>query len=109
MAMRENVGRTDRILRTIVGPSLIALGAVELLRSRLLGTLSIVTGTLVLESAITRVCPVNSLLGIDTRSSTEKVRDFRADVNEQSDRISAEYGKPIGFDEAPAVAMPERA
>jgi hypothetical protein len=102
--MRENVGRVDRIARTVIGPSLIALGYARLRSGHLTGILGIVAGALVLESAITRVCPLNALLGLDTRSTAERIRDFRGDVNEQSDRIASEYSPPIQIDEvSPAL------
>lgn len=67
--MKENVGGADQILRTVAGPALIATGLLRLgaTRGRTSGLLAIVTGALVLESAITRTCPVNAALGIDTR------------------------------------------
>jgi hypothetical protein len=102
--MRENVGHTDRIVRSILGPGLFAVGLHQLLGSRWLGLLGVVAGTLVTETAVTRVCPLNTALGIDTRSTMEKTQDFRADVNEQSDRIAAEYAEPIAIDEVTAPA-----
>jgi len=67
--MQENVGNADRSVRFILGPSLMGLGLTALgaRQGRSAGLASIVTGALILESAITRVCPVNFLLGIDTR------------------------------------------
>jgi hypothetical protein len=67
--MKENVGTADQILRLIAGPALMAVGLTLLggRAGRLRGLAAIVAGTLTLESGITRVCPVNSALGIDTR------------------------------------------
>ena len=67
--MKENVGTTDRVIRSIVGPGLIALGYTRLGGSegRLAGLLAMMGGVAVVESAITRTCPVNGLLGLDTR------------------------------------------
>jgi uncharacterized membrane protein len=67
--MKENVGDTDRALRGIVGPAMMALGFSRwgAKRGRLLGLAAMVAGALVVESAITRVCPLNRALGIDTR------------------------------------------
>jgi hypothetical protein len=98
--MRENVGHIDRIVRAIIGPGLMALGAEALRRRRMAGALGVAVGAMVLESAITRVCPLNTALHLDTRSMTERIRDFRADVNQQSDRIESEYAAPITIDEA---------
>lgn len=94
--MRENVGNVDRIARSLLGPLLMLaaytrLGARE---GRLPGLIGFVAGALVIESAVTRVCPVNALLGLDTRTSRERIRDFRADIDEQSERIVSEYGRP---------------
>ncbi len=78
--MKENVGRIDRVGRFIVGPALAALGYARLGgdRGSWLGLTAIVIATAIVDSAITRVCPVNALLGIDTRSTRERARDLRA-------------------------------
>jgi len=65
--MQENVGNTDRLLRIGIGASLAMAGLLRLRRGRLGPTLLFASGALLLESAITRVCPINSLLGIDAR------------------------------------------
>lgn len=75
--MKENVGNVDRFFRAIAGPSLIMLGYSRFggAQGRCIGLLSMMAGAAVTESAITRVCPLNSLLGIDTRSSRQMYRD----------------------------------
>ena len=67
--MQENVGSRDRIMRSIVGPLLMGIGLTRLggREGRSLGLTAIVAGALVIESAVTRVCPLNHALGIDTR------------------------------------------
>jgi hypothetical protein len=67
--MKENVGTTDRAIRSILGPALVVAGFTRLggRSGRLVGLAAIIAGTLVIESAITRVCPVNAVAGIDTR------------------------------------------
>lgn len=65
--MQENVGNRDRLLRIGIGASLVAMGLLRLRSGRLGPSLLFASGALLLESAITRVCPINSLLGIDTR------------------------------------------
>jgi hypothetical protein len=67
--MKENVGGADQLLRTLVGPALIAAGLTRLgaTGGRTLGLAALVGGALILESAITRTCPLNALLGLDTR------------------------------------------
>lgn len=67
--MRENVGNRDKMVRSIVGPALIGLGYTYFKgrHGNLGGLASIVAGTLIFESAITRTCPVNALLGVDTK------------------------------------------
>lgn len=74
--MKENVGQIDRWMRSVVGPGLLALGYAKLggNRGHIGGLLAMIGGALILESAITRVCPVNALLGIDTRSERELLR-----------------------------------
>jgi hypothetical protein len=68
-AMHENVGTMDRTARFVAGPLLMGLGATALggRRGRTSGLVALVAGALVLESAVTRVCPLNRLLGLDTR------------------------------------------
>lgn len=56
-------------------------------------------GGFLLESALTRVCPMSTLLGIDTRSTEERIRDFRGDVNEQSERIAHDYAPPVAIED----------
>ncbi|MFU8802236.1 MAG: DUF2892 domain-containing protein [Bradymonadaceae bacterium] len=67
--MKENVGTIDRIVRSLVGPTLIILGYKKWGgdKGRTLGLLAMMGGTTLVESAITRVCPLNAMLGIDTR------------------------------------------
>lgn len=66
--MRENVGGADRVGRAVVGPALMALGLTWLgaTRGSAVGLLATVGGALLAETAITRVCPLNEVLGIDT-------------------------------------------
>lgn len=67
--MQENVGDRDRRLRWVLGSGLVvaALGPLGAREGRLRGLGALVSGALVLESAITRTCPINAWLGIDTR------------------------------------------
>jgi len=67
--MKENVGTADRIVRSIAGPALMAVGYTKLRgrRGRPAGLMAMIGGALLAESAITRVCPLNALFGIDTR------------------------------------------
>ncbi len=76
--MKENVGRRDQVIRGVAGPALIALGYGLWggREGRLPGLAAIVAGTAVIESAVTRVCVLNRLLGIDTRTEEEKERDL---------------------------------
>lgn len=66
--MRENVGGADRAFRAVAGPALIALGYTRWGggEGRPLGLLMMLSGALLAETVITRVCPVNELLGVDT-------------------------------------------
>jgi uncharacterized membrane protein len=67
--MKENVGDTDRAIRALVGPALVAAGVTRLggRLGRTGGMAAVVGGALILESAITRVCPLNAAMGVDTR------------------------------------------
>lgn len=67
--MQENVGGVDRALRSVAGPALVVLGLTRLgaREGRALGLLTLVLGALTTETVITRVCPLNAVLGLDTR------------------------------------------
>jgi hypothetical protein len=67
--MKENVGTADRAVRAVLGPALM-LGGYTRLGGRdgaPAGLAMMFAGLLVIESAITRVCPVSAALGVDTR------------------------------------------
>ncbi len=66
--MQQNVGETDRWVRIGLGSALAVAGALSLHRGKVAPVLLLGSSALLLESAITRVCPVNALLGRDTRS-----------------------------------------
>jgi hypothetical protein len=78
--MKENVGTIDRVARSVIGPGLIALGYTRWggNQGRLAGLVAIVSGAVLVESAITRVCPLNALFGIDTREASLKAISFDA-------------------------------
>lgn len=67
--MKENVGKKDRLIRSFTGPALLGVGytVLEGRKGRAAGLAVMITGALLLESALTKVCPVNAFLGIDTR------------------------------------------
>lgn len=66
--MKENVGGADRVMRAVAGPALLALGYARWGGSTgsLPGLLAMLGGALVTETAVTRVCPLNEALGVDT-------------------------------------------
>ncbi len=64
--MRENVGSWDRSMRAVAGPLLIGWGYRH--RHSLAGIAAIAGGAAITETAITRVCPMNTALGINTAS-----------------------------------------
>jgi uncharacterized membrane protein len=66
--MRENVGGADRAARAVAGPALMALGFGRWGGSEgsPLGLLALLGGALITETAITRVCPLNEALGVDS-------------------------------------------
>ncbi len=76
--MKENVGTVDRAARSIVGPALVALGYTRWGgdEGRPLGLLAMMGGVTIIESAITRVCPINGLLGLDTREPELAQKDI---------------------------------
>lgn len=84
--MKENVGRIDRIARFVIAPALAAFGYTRLGgdEGRLSGIAAIVAGAMIFESAVTRVCPVNALLHLDTRSARERTRDLRATLEKNN-------------------------
>ena len=101
--MKENVGRIDRIGRTAIGGSLVLLGMGALIRgSRVSALLKLMGGAMLLESAITRVCPISSALGIDTRSKQERMEDFRTEVDGETERIEHDYGRPLDIGDEPS-------
>jgi 6-phosphogluconate dehydrogenase len=71
--MKENVGGWDRVGRAMVGPALLGLGYGVLggRRGALGGIAAMIGGALVTETALTRVCPVNEWLGVDTARRIE--------------------------------------
>lgn len=77
--MKENVGTKDRLIRATVGPALIGIGYLVLggKKGKLSGISAIVGGSLLIESALTRVCPVNGILGIDTREKKSPLKRIK--------------------------------
>ncbi len=91
--MQENVGSKDRLARSIVGPALMAMGYIRWGgdRGEVGGLTAIVAGTMLVESAVTRVCPLNALFGLDTREPELVQRDLQAVVSRYgTESISAE-------------------
>lgn len=66
--MKENVGGADRLVRFVAGPALVlaALGPLGARRGQGAGLAALVAGALITETVITRLCPVNAVVGIDT-------------------------------------------
>jgi hypothetical protein len=73
--MKENVGGWDRVGRAIIGPALLGAGygLLDGRRGRLAGLAAMIGGALVTETAVTRVCPVNEVIGVDTARRIERV------------------------------------
>ncbi len=67
--MKENVGNTDQTMRAVAGPLLLTAGYAFLggKKGKLGGLMAMMAGALITETAITRTCPLNELVGIDTR------------------------------------------
>lgn len=64
---QHNMGKTDRIIRMVIGVLLIANVFVALQHP--IGWL----GVVLLVTGITGICPIYSLLNIETKSTAEKV------------------------------------
>ena len=93
--MKENVGRIDQIVRIVVGPALGGLGAFLLRRGNLVGgAVAIASSAAVIQTTITRVCPVNALFGIDTRSQDERLRDSRNSLRLETERAAKRFVAP---------------
>lgn len=93
--MKENVGTVDRIGRALAGPALMIVGykvwGGE--RGALGGLVAIIAGTAIAESAITRVCPLNALFGLDTREPSLAQRDLKRELSPA--RLSELAGREI--------------
>lgn len=66
--MKENVGGADRVMRVVAGPALLALGYAWWggREGEIPGLLAMLGGALITETAVTRVCPLNEVLDVDT-------------------------------------------
>jgi hypothetical protein len=64
---KYNMGKTDRIIRAVLGVLLI--GNVFIALQHPVGWI----GVILLATAIVGICPLYSLLGINTKSTAEKV------------------------------------
>jgi hypothetical protein len=71
--MKENVGRNDQTMRAVVGPLLLTAGYAFLggKRGKGKGLIAMVAGAMLTETAITRTCPLNEVLGIDTTHTVQ--------------------------------------
>lgn len=76
--MTENVGRTDQAARALAGATLLGLGARWLARDDgWRAALASLAGGILVETAITRTCPLNAVFGIDSRTNAERIEDAR--------------------------------
>ena len=66
--MQENVGGAERVVRALSGPALLVAGYGPLggRHGRLPGLFAMVWGAVVAETANTKTCSMNGLLGRDT-------------------------------------------
>ena len=62
--MKNNMGKTDRIVRVVAGIVLLAAGAMDYTST--LGIVAIVLGLILLFTASVNSCPIYSALGIST-------------------------------------------
>lgn len=91
--MKENVGTKDRVVRAVAGSTLLALGYSRWggRRGEPAGLLSMMAAVSILESAITRVCPLSALFGVDTRERALVQRDIARDL-ERAERLVPRTG-----------------
>lgn len=71
--MNPNVGDKEQMVRMVGGVA--ALMGAMMVRSNALRIPLALAGLMGLTTAMTRYCPVNKALGIDTRSHKERARD----------------------------------
>jgi hypothetical protein len=66
--MKENVGHMDRGVRSFIAPALLALGYRWLIKRHKhgAGLATMIAGALIAETALTKTCPMNKALGINT-------------------------------------------
>lgn len=69
MALTENVGSADRLIRFIVGGLLAAWGLFGAGVSSGLGILALVVGVVLIATGVLNFCPLFKLLGINSRGS----------------------------------------
>ena len=75
MSMHPNVGGFDRILRLAVGVALLALALIpglQVFSTSLLAWVAGIAGLVLLATAALRLCPLYSLLGINTCPAGER-------------------------------------
>jgi hypothetical protein len=100
--MQENVGSIDRWLRVAAGGALVFAGARALgARGALAPALALASGALVLETALTGVCPLNALLGVDTRTSRSTAEALPEAGATSGDRMMERAIKNIGAAQRP--------
>lgn len=82
--MKENIGKEERMIRSIAGPALIGLGLIALggHKGKIGGLLSMIAGTLITETAITKVCPVNHFFGVDTRKTKSPAQKINQKIKD---------------------------
>lgn len=82
LQMKENVGSKDRAFRTVAGSALMVLGYRRWGGNvgHPAGLLSMMAALSILESAVTRVCPLNALFRLDTREPRLVQKDVLRDL-----------------------------
>ncbi|ELY92035.1 YgaP family membrane protein [Natrinema altunense] len=96
--MQKNVGGFDRGIRVVVGPLLVLIGIAALggLLSLTAGSLglalaviALVSGAVLTTTAVTRKCPINARLSIDTsRGGVDSGSAAGRDENRRAGRLS---------------------
>jgi len=72
MALIQNVGSTDKIIRLIAGAALAAWGVLGAGLSSTIGIVALIVGVVLIATGLINFCPIFKILGISTSPSGDK-------------------------------------
>lgn len=88
--MQENVGNRERWVRVAIGSGLVLAGVRGLARSgRFLPATLIACGSVVLDTAITRVCPLNAAFGAGQNGWDDRIQRLASVASERTSELCA--------------------